>query len=174
MLCAVGLVQCSKLLSGQCWWAYCSPGRSGKPWLVAVWGDACIMCMYAFVWVRVYFPLNPISQVSSTSAIACLARLLFLVSHFYSGLGKLTTFFLILCSALFSGSYMYIHRWTLPIMSGSGIWIFAIFCPWFHPRYTASRQFCCPVPVPTLPESNVSWSKGRLVDFKGQNHRSQN
>lgn len=64
-------------------------------------GCVCIICMYAFVWVRVYFPLNPISQVSSTSAITCLARLLFLASHFYSGLGKLTTFFLILCSALF-------------------------------------------------------------------------
>lgn len=70
-------------------------------------GCVCIICMYAFVWVHVYFSLKPINQVSSTSAITYLARLLFLVSHFYSGLGKFTTYLLILRSALFPGSFFF-------------------------------------------------------------------
>ena len=70
----------------------------------------CSICMYVFVWARVYFSLDPINQVSSTSAITYLARLLFLVSQFYSRLGKFSTFLLILWNALFPGSlYICVH-----------------------------------------------------------------
>ena len=74
------------------------------------WVCVCSICMYAFVWARVYFSLDPINQVSSTSAITYLARLLFLVSQFYSRLGKFSTFLLILWNALFPGSlYICVH-----------------------------------------------------------------
>ena len=71
----------------------------------------CSICMYAFVWAHVYFSLDPINQVSSTSAITYLARLLFLVSQFYSSLGKFSTFLLILWNALFPSRslYMCVH-----------------------------------------------------------------
>ena len=87
--------------------------ESGKPPSLLCEGLSvcvCSICMYAFVWARVYFSLDPINQVSSTSAITYLARLLFLVSQFYSRLGKFSTFLLILWNALFPGSlYICVH-----------------------------------------------------------------
>lgn len=115
--------------------AYHSTRESGKHSLLG--GCVCIICMYAFVWVHVYFSLNPINQVSSTSAITYLARLLFLVPHFYSGLGIFTPFLLILWSALFPG-YFFKHIRNVPrsYVSGSQVWISAIFGLWYYPRYS--------------------------------------
>lgn len=94
----------------------------------------CIICMHTFVWVPVYFSLNPINQMSSTSEVTYLAGLLFLVSHFYSGLGKFTTFLLILWSALFPGSFffffnIYIGNPPSLYVSGSGTRYKVCSCP---------------------------------------------
>lgn len=63
-----------------------------------------IICMPRFLWVHIYFPLNLINQVSSTSDFTYLARLLFLVFHFHSSLEKLTTLLLVFWGDLFLGS----------------------------------------------------------------------
>lgn len=119
----------------------------------------CIICIYAFVWVPVYFLLNLINQVSSTSAITHLARLLFMVSHFYSGLGKLTTYL------LFSSGFIFKRNITT-YMNGPGLAV-GHRLPLVLPYMLGPT----PVPVPnTCPENCLNLispsCEGTLADFK--------
>lgn len=102
-------------MSAGSWWclqAGCVLGWFGAvqrvSGLMGGWNTGLAAGLCARVWEPVYSLLHPISHMASAPPIIYLARLLFLVPHFYSGLGRLTILVPRIWSVLFSGSFFFL------------------------------------------------------------------